>query len=266
MRLKTASAEFPNDNDQLHDGAIWGVATPCAAPAPVERAIAVVARLAHVVERAERLVERIEAKDGTVERSVAATSSPERVERVSEIRAISAPLDDGLFTALLDDEQEPPLIEASASPDDGGDVAEAVPAPPHARESGVVVGAARDDGDRLEEAVVAAAEEMGVAREMAALLSGEPFPAESVDARLALMAAGYLHGGRASEKFRVAWQTWVGLVRGDCDDFAACAGSMLDDWCADLLARATGSLEARQGAKRALRARGVAAFGLSAAA
>lgn len=266
MRLKSASAEFPNDNDQLHGGAIWGVATPCGPPVPVERATEVVTRLADVVERAARLVARIEGRSGDADRDGTGREASGRVDRVSEIRAISAPLDDGLFTALLDDAPEAFEVEAIGAAEDELGAPASGGTSDEERASSVEIAATRDDGERLEQAIRAAAAELGAAREMDALLSGAAFPTEAVDARLALMAVGYLNGGRASEKFRAAWRTWVGLVRGDCDDFAACAGSMLDDWCADLIARAKGDLRARQEAKRALRSRGVAAFGIAAAA
>lgn len=59
-----------------------------------------------------------------------------------------------------------------------------------------------------------------------------------------------------------ALPAWRGMIRGEEVDFAACGSSMLDEWTADLIAIALGDSGRAPQIKLALRARGVAAFGL----
>jgi hypothetical protein len=55
---------------------------------------------------------------------------------------------------------------------------------------------------------------------------------------------------------------WQGILRGESEDFGACGGAMLDEWCAALIADILGQNVRADGLKRELRRRGVAAFGL----
>jgi hypothetical protein len=59
-----------------------------------------------------------------------------------------------------------------------------------------------------------------------------------------------------------ALPAWRGMIRGEEVDFASCGASMLDEWTADLIAIALGDPARAPQIKQALRARGVAAFGL----
>ncbi len=54
---------------------------------------------------------------------------------------------------------------------------------------------------------------------------------------------------------------WRSAFRGDEPDFSVCS-AMLDEWSADLVARIVGRKELTEQARRELRSRGVAAFGL----
>ncbi|MGA3123458.1 MAG: hypothetical protein ABSF69_22030 [Polyangiaceae bacterium] len=56
--------------------------------------------------------------------------------------------------------------------------------------------------------------------------------------------------------------SWQRLLRGESDDFAACGTSTLDEWAANLVARATGDVTRTQAIRRELRRYGIAAFGL----
>jgi hypothetical protein len=56
----------------------------------------------------------------------------------------------------------------------------------------------------------------------------------------------------------VAWQ---GILRGESEDFGPCGSATLDEWAADLVARALGNASRAAGIRRDLRQRGVAAFG-----
>jgi hypothetical protein len=54
---------------------------------------------------------------------------------------------------------------------------------------------------------------------------------------------------------------WQGVLQGECDDLSACGPLALDEWCAGIVARATGNIARADGLRRELRRRGVAAFG-----
>ena len=55
-------------------------------------------------------------------------------------------------------------------------------------------------------------------------------------------------------------------MRGDLDDVEACGGRMLDEWVAEIVAAIQGQPSKAPELRRALRARGVCAFGLERAA
>jgi hypothetical protein len=65
-----------------------------------------------------------------------------------------------------------------------------------------------------------------------------------------------------SHALRAQALAWQGILRGESEDFGACGGSMLDEWCAALVAGLLGQPVRADGLKRELRRRGVAAFGL----
>jgi hypothetical protein len=55
---------------------------------------------------------------------------------------------------------------------------------------------------------------------------------------------------------------WQGILRSESDDFDACGGAMLDEWCGALIATVIGRTARADVLKRELRRSGVAAFGL----
>jgi hypothetical protein len=65
-----------------------------------------------------------------------------------------------------------------------------------------------------------------------------------------------------SHTLRAQALAWQGILRGESEDFNACGGAMLDEWCAALVAGVVGQNARADGLKRELRRRGVAAFGL----
>jgi hypothetical protein len=81
-----------------------------------------------------------------------------------------------------------------------------------------------------------------------------------------LVAAGMLEraGGGLVRAPGFARQVagWQGVLRGESEDFGACGAAMLDEWCANVIARAMGNPSRTEGFRRELRRRGVAAFGL----
>jgi hypothetical protein len=95
---------------------------------------------------------------------------------------------------------------------------------------------------------------------------------EDALARAALAAVGALEPGKAgapvrtSQAFRSAMTGWRAVLRGDLDDVEACGGRMLDEWVAEIVAAVQGQPSKAPELRRALRARGVCAFGLARAA
>jgi hypothetical protein len=103
--------------------------------------------------------------------------------------------------------------------------------------------------------------------------SGDPFAsfvlvledvaiASGADARARDNLRAYLGemsvDGVAADEKAVAWQ---GILRGESEDFSPCGSTTLDEWAADLVARALGNASRAAGIRRDLRQRGVAAFG-----
>lgn len=70
--------------------------------------------------------------------------------------------------------------------------------------------------------------------------------------------------GALSPKFIGTMRAWHAILSGTSEDFDACGGAMLDEWCASLLARLLGTPARTDALRKELRARGVAAFGLAA--
>jgi len=64
--------------------------------------------------------------------------------------------------------------------------------------------------------------------------------------------------GIAADARALAWQ---GILRGESEDFGPCGSATLDEWAAELVARALGNASRAAGIRRDLRQRGVAAFG-----
>ncbi|MGC4090725.1 MAG: hypothetical protein QM756_23205 [Polyangiaceae bacterium] len=89
------------------------------------------------------------------------------------------------------------------------------------------------------------------------------------DAERALRLRGYLlaEGSAASEAFVATQGAWRDVLSGRSENFAACGASTLDDWATALLSALLGRPATRADElKRALRGRGVAAFGMREAA
>ncbi|MBS2016896.1 MAG: hypothetical protein JST00_28680 [Deltaproteobacteria bacterium] len=82
----------------------------------------------------------------------------------------------------------------------------------------------------------------------------------------ALSEAGIVVDGAVTKTFAGQTEAWRAILRGTSDDFDATGGAMLDEWAADLLACLLGTPARGASLRKDLRARGVAAFGLVAAA
>ncbi len=69
-----------------------------------------------------------------------------------------------------------------------------------------------------------------------------------------------------SERLTLQVLAWQDILREKSEDFSACGGATLDEWSSDLVARTLGGTSHSAAIRRELRKRGVAAFGLVAAA
>lgn len=207
-RVATLAAEFPNDNPDLHAGAIWVcldvVGPPVAEPRVVDEADAIVVEeLAPLGEIAGEAVEVVEPEVPAPRESAVLPKAPDDPFTVFVAALVDVAMAAGS-----------PLVASIVSP--------------------LLVDARLDPG--LGEAAMAA-----------------------------LAQAGVVDGGGVSAPFAATVDAWRGILRGECEDFCAVGGAMLDEWSADLLARLLAAPERAPTLKRDLRARGVAAFGLIAA-
>jgi hypothetical protein len=236
---RAACAEFPNDNPALHRGAIWRC------PEPVQEAICV-------------LPEALDALGNGLD-AAAEGAGGEAFEVVDELG----------FGVLAFDEivGGAPFACTGTAPD---------AAPPMASEPAE----APNVGDGfatlvrvLEEVAFASGGSDEHVACVRALLG-----AERLDERMhggaastsALVASGILERADGAlvraRGFAAQVAGWQGVLRGQSEDFDACGGQTLDAWCSTLLACALGSSAHTERLRRELRRRGVAAFGLIAAA
>jgi hypothetical protein len=106
-----------------------------------------------------------------------------------------------------------------------------------------------------------------VAKVLGAERVDDDVPAATAEA---LIAGGILEraprGLVRTEAFTQVAVAWSRVLRGESDDIAACGPRMLDEWSADVVARIAGAPGKTEQLRRELRRRGVAAFGLLAAA
>jgi hypothetical protein len=94
------------------------------------------------------------------------------------------------------------------------------------------------------------------------LLEGRLDRALPDGAAQALAEGGVAQGAEVSCAFVAQTHAWRAILAGTSDDFSACGNAMLDEWCAELLARLLGAPSRAAELRRDLRERGVAAFGL----
>lgn len=80
--------------------------------------------------------------------------------------------------------------------------------------------------------------------------------------RTCLARIGVVDGDRVSATFAAEVRGFRALLRGEEADLGALGGRMLDEWLAELLASLAGDTSRRNELRRALRSRGVCAFGL----
>jgi hypothetical protein len=227
------ASEFPNDNSEISDGAIW-ICAEVTGPAQVELP-------EYEPVPSERFVlffdDEEEIVDGPVDLDISANSISIAVTTL-ELPPAASP-----EPSLLPEPEPSLLPEPEPEPDAGF--------------------------GHFEATLVAALLAQGATRSAALvpkLLRLEPLPADGLgkDVQLTLQSRGYLDSGsRYSAKFRELCGAWGAVLRGASQDFAACGTTTLDRFGAELLAAllavpATRADELR----RDLRKAGIAAFGV----
>jgi hypothetical protein len=176
--------------------------------------------------------------------------------------AASAPDEDEGEDAIVVEELEP--LDASATVEEV--VAEAVSAAP-----ATTLPPAPDDPftmllTTLTDVALACDAAHAAAMLPSLLVDGVLSHAPPPEVAAALASGGVARGGAATPEFVATTHAWRDILRGTSEDFGACGAMMLDEWCADLLARLLGAPDRSSTLRRELRARGVAAFGLANAA
>jgi hypothetical protein len=278
-----ACAEFPNDNPALHRGAIWrcvevgeeAVCERALAPSPEEDDAAELeptptepVALAHATA-ADDLVEDVDVLMAEVAALVEKAEPVESDELTEPAAGVGAAPDEDTVEPLdeiAEADEAIVVVDELAFDDIAVEEAPAqTPAPreelPSADPFAVLLGVLEDvarSGGCPEETVVALRVVLGASR-----VDVNTLPRASMDA---LLSCGMLrigdHGLVRAEAVSREVIAWQGILRGESEDFGACGGAMLDEWCAGLLAKVMGSPARVEGLRRDLRGRGVAAFGL----
>lgn len=273
-----AAAEFPNDNPSLHRGAAWVCFEPCAAARPVVRAMPAEGRVdaAQRVEAPDRV--RAEPMQATVPEMAPEEPAPPEPKEVPET-ASDEP-------APPEPEQVPASIVASHGPEEPGEpvterpeepvetLLEAVSgeeaeAPPPVLEPEPVDGF-RQFVSTLGQVVLEAGAVKAAALLPSLLEAGHVdggLVEEAIGAALVEAGVAEPHGTglRVTEAFSATAAAWKSVLRGESEDLSACGSSTLDGWAAELLEALVGRGHGKD-LRRALRRRGVAAFGMLAAA
>lgn len=221
------SAEFPNDNPLLHEGAVWICTTVRGAPRAILRA-----RASLPPAEPEPSTPEIKPAIEPEAAPVAAEPAPVAAEPAPVLELVSVP-------------PEPEL----APPDAFSDLIRAV--------ADVVL-------------------EAGATRAAAAVpdllgrqeLRDEAFGSAGLER---LVARGLLESGPngviPSAAFVATTDAWRRVLRGEPADLTECGAATLDQWASELVAALIGAAPTRcDELRRQLRRRGVAAFGMLAAA
>jgi hypothetical protein len=273
-RAVAACAEFPNDNPALHRGAIWccvelGAGAICEPAAEMHDVVACV-----VTEPTptEPIVLALQAPTPA---GIAAPSDVGDVEPPAEAEP-GVSNDESIVGGGPDNEE--------AHDSDSEDEAEIEIVDDLVFDDAMLEGPVEDLAPREEAAtpddpfatlvrvVDEVARAAGCGEEtvqcVRALLGATRLDADALPGAIGegLIAAGVLERteGRLvrAEAFARQVAGWQGVLRGESEDFGACGAAMLDEWCANVIARAMGNASRAEGLRRELRRRGVAAFGL----
>jgi hypothetical protein len=258
MGQRLAVSEFPNDNPELHDGLVWAAPTPCAPALPTLR----------LRPGAPARVLRPEWEPRSDPRASAAPilppSAPSSVSPPPEVLEIEV--------AVV--EPEPPAVqpELLAEPEPP-----AQPEPLEVTTTRAETPEAPSSTNGFEAFVAALAAILAeraatrAAANVGALLGRARLARDAFDAgtKKVLVARGILDAktSRPTPEFSVVAHAWREVLDGSSADLSACGSTTLDVWGAELLAALLSiPRERADDLRRALRQRGVAAFGMLATA
>jgi len=233
---RTACSELPNDNPGLHRGAIWFAAEVTGAA---------------VFERAHSLAAVATATDPVPAMSEVDEEGDD-IEIVDEL-AFDDAIDESMvgermFHAVSGSTVDEPAVddsigESSAPPEAPRDYVTPIEDVPSSTDPFAMLVSVVEDV-----AHGAGADDVAMAS-LACLLGRTRLDASAPDAT-------------THHVLRAQALAWQGILRSESDDFGACGGAMLDEWCAALIAAVLGPTARADMLKRELRRRGVAAFGL----
>ena len=256
--LRRLVSEFPNDNPELHDGLVWACPAPCAPALPTLRLreTGPVRVLKPGWDPATPVPPAVSLE------SLAPAPEPksELAEPIAEPELVAEPADsvavpEESVLAVAESELADSEPASNAAGDD-----EQAPA-----QSGFEAFVAALSALLAERGATRAAANVG------ALLGQMRLGRDAFDAptRKTLVARGFLDAktGRPTPEFSVVAQAWRDVLDGANGDLSACGNTTLDVWGAEIVAALVSSPRERtDDLRRALRQRGVAAFGMLAAA
>ena len=241
MGQRLVVSEFPNDNPELHDGLVWACPTPCAPALPTLRLRA----------SAPVRVLRPEWESKSDPPGNQAPLPPKtEPEREPAAEAVSALAPEPTAASELEPVAEPESLEPSRdAPSSTGFVA--------------FVRALSD--------ILAARGATRAAANIGALLGMDRLACDAFDAEtkqtLVARAIVDAKSGRPTPEFSMVSRAWRDVLDGTGGDLSACGSATLDVFGAELLGALLGVPSGRADElRRALRQRGVAAFGMLAAA
>ncbi len=223
------SAEFPNDNPELHDGALWICPEVCSAARPLR------------VPRP------------TAHGALIAPPSAE-LGVVAPPKAVASVTLDALVPRLALPVELAPLAQPSSEPATRPSLARALPqGDPFTCFVQAMVDAAQAAGGSRAAAVLPQLLEQGTVRV-------DALDSSALDA---LARRGFWVGRQPSVRFTDTLAAFRGTLRGEATDLAVCGEYTLDRWAAALLAALLGWSTGRaEELRRTLRRSGVAAFGM----
>ncbi|HEX6764678.1 MAG TPA: hypothetical protein VF103_04355 [Polyangiaceae bacterium] len=246
MGQRLVVSEFPNDNPELHDGLVWAPPTPCAPALPTLRL-----------------------RPSAPAKVLRPNWEPASAPRASEA-PLAAPPEPSLIapeaSRLFSEEPLPVEPSAPAAPwHEAAPLHEETPSHEEVTESGFDSFVAALSATLAERGNTRAAGSIG-ALFGRARLSRDAFDAET---KKTLVSRGILDAktSRPTPEFSVVANAWRDVLDGTSADLAGCGDKTLDVFGAELLAALVGVPRDRSDElRRALRQRGVAAFGMLAAA
>ena len=265
MSFFAACAEFPNDNADLHGGAVWVSFSPTARPRAVLRATA-----PRALPSPPAAASELERLPGLEAASVSSASNLDQIL-------------DAILLALATPEPEPELAsepslgaqpEPELEPEPETETETSLDARPEpASEAGDSAGVDEDPDGFCE--LVAALSEValasGATRAAAViadlfehnLLQEAALAREAVELLVSRGFAERRSGALApSEAFVATVSAWRAVLRSEEADLSACGAATLDRWAAEVLAALSGTWDRVEDLRRELRRRGVAAFGI----